>query len=385
MLEFSVLQSRVQALGFYHASVIPINIPKKLLTQYDKFIANHYHGSMSWLAKHRPARADPKKIFPQAKSILILTHPYPFIEKLKDYHEPVGTIARYARGMDYHLLLKQKLAVLQSWLKNQNIESRMITDSAPFFEKPMAAIAGIGWQGKHTNLLSHEIGNWFFLAEVFLSSEVKSKTKNKPQKKKMPTCGSCRACLDACPTDAFPKPYQLDARKCISYLTIEHTGLIDKKFHHAIGDMIFGCDLCLAACPFNKFAHQAKHLKQDALLQGSATLSLDKILNMNQTLFNHYFSQSPIKRLGLARLKRNALIALSNFFYNQTTKHHNSKQQKFLPIVISLLNDDNFMVRGSAITALHAIDKKIFNHEKQHRITNETNQAVINEWHNNKI
>ncbi len=395
----------IKELGFYHAATSPIDVPSPIIERYDEFVAKNYHGTMGWLAKNREARRDPRNIFSQATSILILTHPYPFVDEATGEdasavvrHNPPqnnigGVVARYARGVDYHVVIKEKLKTLQTWLASHHIESRVIADSAPFFEKPMAARAGIGWQGKHTNLLNRELGNWFFLAEVLLSANIiddrddpPSSTMAPPSKnmalpsKTIGSCGSCQACLDSCPTQAFPAPYQLDARKCISYLTIEHRGLIDKKFRRAMGNMLFGCDICLAVCPFNKFAESARDLKQDKILQGAAQLSIHDILTMTTEEFANRFSHSPIKRLGLVRLQRNALVVLANYFYERFDKNNDAAIQEFLPVVLSLLAHDDMAVRGSAIWCLRAISPNIFITEKEKFLPQEKNQAVIAEW-----
>ncbi len=381
----------IKGLGFYHAATSPIDIPSPIIERYDEFVAKNYHGTMGWLAKNREARRDPREIFSQATSILILTHPYPFVNEATGENPNAaahhaapqnnigGVVARYARGADYHVVIKEKLKTLQTWLASHNIESRVIADSAPFFEKPMAARAGIGWQGKHTNLLNRELGNWFFLAEVLLSAQVIDDTESSPSKT-IGSCGSCHACLDSCPTQAFPAPYQLDARKCISYLTIEHRGLIDKKFRRAMGNMLFGCDICLAVCPFNKFAETAKDLKQDETLRGAGQLSIHDILTMTAEEFANRFSHSPIKRLGLARLQRNGLIVLANYFYEHFDENNDTAIQEFLPVVLSLLTHDDMAVRGSAIWCLRAISPNIFMTEKEKFLPQEKNQAVIEEW-----
>ncbi|MCX8516264.1 MAG: DUF1730 domain-containing protein, partial [Alphaproteobacteria bacterium] len=315
------------------------------------------------------ARRDPRHIFAAVKTILVLAHPYDsghpddfsmvppamgagnnhrnahVVRPLSAFTAvPSGRVARYARGVDYHLLLKKKLAALQVWLRAQGVESRVITDSAPLFEKPMAQLAGLGWRGKHTNLVSRHLGNWFLLAEVMLSVDLLP-SHSAPSADSAPPaapaaisppaaptslttimpitraadidhCGSCQACLQSCPTNAFPAPYVLDARRCISYLTIEHHGIIDRAYRRAMGDMIFGCDICLAVCPFNKFAAAARGMKIDEQLQGSGRIDLITILTMTTDHFAARFRQSPIKRLGLKRLQRNALIALGNYFYD---------------------------------------------------------------------
>ncbi|MDI9313224.1 MAG: tRNA epoxyqueuosine(34) reductase QueG [Hydrotalea sp.] len=389
MVRLADIKSMAVDLGFYHVAVAPIKIPNDIVKKYDDYIARGYHGDMAWLANHRAARINPQHIFVETKSILVLTHPYHDQSANHSAPDaPHGLVARYARGVDYHRLLKEKLARVQDWLRAQNIASRAITDSAPFFEKPMAAVAGIGWQGKHSNLLSRDIGNWFFLAELLLSVEVSDDKNGDDAKNNQPvgSCGSCHKCLDACPTAAFPAPYQLDARKCISYLTIEHHGAIDKKFRRQIGDMIFGCDICLAVCPFNKFAASAKNLKKDARLQGPAGLGLGDILTMDGATFTNRFSQSPIKRLGLHRLQRNALIVLANYFYDGAGAGNEMARGRFLPLVLRLLQHDVAVVRGAAVWCLRAIaaadqtDGNIFHSEKEKYLPQEPDPMVAAEW-----
>ena len=247
-----------------------------------------------------------------------------------------ANISVYARHRDYHDLIKGRLKLLASWLASQacGIDLKVFVDTAPVMEKPLAEAAGLGWQGKHTNLVSRELGSWLFLGSLFTNLALA------PDAPEEDHCGSCRACLDICPTKAFPQPYLLDARRCISYLTIEHKGHIPAEFREAIGNRIYGCDDCLAVCPWNKFAETA----HEAKLQARADLLAPKIadwLALDEAGFRALFSGSPVKRIGFARFLRNLLIAAGN-----------SGESALAPLVEARLDDSSALVRGMAIWAL---------------------------------
>ena len=266
---------------------------------------------MAWMAETFARRADPKILWPEAQSVVMLALNYgPAVDplaalKLKDR----GAISVYARNRDYHEVVKGKLKTLAAWLvaaaRPEPIEVKVFVDTAPVMEKPLAAAAGLGWQGKHTNLVSREFGSWLFLGAIFTDLDLP------PDEAERDHCGVCRACLDACPTAAFPAPYKLDARRCISYLTIEHKGSIARELRPLIGNRIYGCDDCLAVCPWNKFARvgaEAKLAGRDDL----AAPPLAELAALDDAGFRARFAGGPIKRIGHARFLRNVMIAIGN-------------------------------------------------------------------------
>ncbi|TRD22083.1 tRNA epoxyqueuosine(34) reductase QueG [Palleronia caenipelagi] len=269
------------------------------------------HGQMGWMAERTHWRSDPGALWPEARSVIMLAESYsPEHNPLDDLeHRDRGAISVYAHGRDYHDVVKKRLKRVGRWLLSQpGAESHQIkvfVDTAPVMEKPLAQAAGLGWQGKHTNLLGREIGNWVFLGAIFTTLELP------PDAPEISHCGSCRACLDICPTAAFPAPYQLDARRCISYLTIEHEGPVDPELRPLMGNRIYGCDDCLAVCPWNKFAKAAR----DQRLMGDGTRRappLRALAHLDDAGFRARFAGSPIKRTGRDRFVRNVLYAIGN-------------------------------------------------------------------------
>lgn len=271
-------------------------------------IAAGHHGSMAWLAETEFRRAHPQNLWPDAKSAVILGMNYgPDSDPTLTLNDPeVGTISVYARGRDYHDLMKGRLKELAGLLARDTGEDvKVFVDTAPLMEKPLAMAAGLGWQGKHTNLVSREFGSWLFIGSIL------SAAKLTPTPPELDHCGSCRACLDVCPTDAFPAPYQLDARRCISYLTIEHAGPVEEALRTKMGNHIYGCDDCLAACPWNKFAQIGQETKLAAREDLNAP-KLSELAALGETEFRKRFSGSPIKRIGWPRFLRNVLYAIGN-------------------------------------------------------------------------
>ncbi len=293
---------------------------------------------MAYMETTRERRATPRELWPDVKSIILLGMNYaPDGDPLALLASPThANISVYARHRDYHDLIKGRLKQLASWLAAQTsgVELKVFVDTAPVMEKPLAAAAGLGWQGKHTNLVSREAGSWLFLGALFTNLALE------PDAAEEDHCGSCRACLDICPTQAFPRPYLLDARRCISYLTIEHKGHIPTEFREAIGNRIYGCDDCLAVCPWNKFAEAAREAK----LQPRADLLSPKIeawLGLDDAGFRALFSGSPVKRIGVARFMRNLLIAAGN-----------SREASLVPLIEARLDDASPLVRAMAVWAL---------------------------------
>ena len=286
----------------------PDAIPEAM-ARLEGFLDKDYHGQMGWMAERKHWRGDPTVLWPEAKSVIMLAEPY------TPDHDPMDNIAAveranisvYARNRDYHDLVKKRLKRVGRWLIEQaeGSEIKVFVDTAPVMEKPLAAAAGLGWQGKHTNLLSRELGNWFFLGAIFTTLELDPDTAENEH------CGSCRACLDVCPTDAFPAPFQLDARRCISYLTIEHHGPVDEELRPLMGNRIYGCDDCLAICPWNKFASDAREMRY-AARPDLVLPDLGEMAQLDDAGFRARFSGSPIKRIGRNRFVRNVLYAIGN-------------------------------------------------------------------------
>ena len=272
------------------------------------FLQAGYHGQMSWLADRVHWREDPAKLWPEARSVIMLAEPYtPDHDPLDDLAQKEnGVISVYARARDYHDVAKKRLKRVARWLvATTDCEVKVFVDTAPVAEKPLAHAAGLGWQGKHTNLVSRDLGNWFFLGAIFTTADLPVDAPEEDH------CGSCRRCLDICPTDAFPAPYQLDARRCISYLTIEHKGPIDEDLRPGLGNRIYGCDDCLAVCPWNKFAHAGRDQKYAARGDLEAP-PLAALAALDDAAFREKFSGSPIKRSGRNRFVRNVAYAIGN-------------------------------------------------------------------------
>ncbi len=277
-----------------------------------EFLARGRHGQMGWMAERTHWRGDPAALWPEARSVIMLAESY------TPGHDPTETLARrdrgtisvYARGRDYHDVMKKRLKRLARWLiaeagGDPPAGVKVFVDTAPVPEKPLGQAAGLGWQGKHTNLLSRRLGSWFFLGSIFTTLELA------PDEPEHEHCGACRACLDACPTGAFPAPFQLDARRCISYLTIEHKGPVDEELRPLLGNRIYGCDDCLAACPWNKFAKAAREVKYHARDDLRAP-RLAELAALDDAAFRALFSGSPVKRIGRDRFVRNVLYAIGN-------------------------------------------------------------------------
>ena len=294
---------------------------------------------MGWMAATEARRADPRVLWPEVRAIVMLGTNYgPSADPRAGLEQrDRGVVSVYARHRDYHDVIKGKLKHLASWLARSAAPDtpgvKVFVDTAPVMEKPLAAAAGIGWQGKHTNLVSRDFGSWLFLGSIFTTLDLA------PDAAEPDHCGSCRACLDACPTAAFPAPYRLDARRCISYLTIEHAGPIDRDLRPAMGNRIYGCDDCLAVCPWNKYAR----LGRDAKLAARADLgapALEALAALDESGFRTLFSGSPIKRVGHARFLRNVLIAIGN-----------SGRDDLAPHALARLRDPSPLVRGMAAWA----------------------------------
>jgi epoxyqueuosine reductase len=341
-------------------------VPKAAEAAYRDFIARGRHGTMDWLAREPDRRAQPAGMWPEARTAIMLAMNY------GPAHDPLAVLARkdlaaisvYAQNRDYHDVMKGRLKELAGWLHRETgAEVKVFVDTAPLMEKPLAQQAGLGWQGKHTNLVSRRFGSWLFLGSILTTAELPVDAPETDH------CGACRRCLDACPTGAFPRAYELDARRCLSYLTIEHKGSIPHEFREPMGNRIYGCDDCLAVCPWNKFAVEA----QEAKLQARDELvapSLERLLALDDGAFRQLFSGSPVKRIGRDRFLRNVLIAAGN-----------SGDAGLVPRLEALLGDASPLVRGAAVWALRrlATEPVVERHRIAH-LASEADPEVRDEW-----
>ena len=295
--------------GFAKLGVCRPDAVPELAERLATFVGQGMHGQMSWMAERMQWRGAPDALWPEARSVIMLAETYtPDHDPLTVLDRPDrAAISVYAQGRDYHDVVKKRLKRVGRWLIEQapGAEIKVFVDTAPVMEKPLGQAAGLGWQGKHTNLLGRDLGSWFFLGAIFTTVELE------PDAPEVSHCGSCTACLDICPTDAFPAPYRLDARRCISYLTIEHKGPVDPELRPKLGNRIYGCDDCLAVCPWNKFAREgrdARFVARDDLLAPP----LAELAALDDAGFRARFSGSPIKRIGRDRFVRNVAYAIGN-------------------------------------------------------------------------
>jgi epoxyqueuosine reductase len=334
------IRGRAIAEGFDTVRFAPAIAPPGAAERLTTFLGESRHGTMDWLERNAGRRADPKALWPEARSIIVLGANYgPDRDPLETLaQKDIGAISVYAQGADYHDVLKGKLKRLASGIAGDfAADVKVFVDTAPVLEKPLAQAAGMGWQGKHTNLVSREFGSWLFLGSVFTTLELDADAPESDH------CGQCRACLDICPTNAFPAPYQLDARRCISYLTIEHKGHIPEEFRAAIGNRIYGCDDCLAVCPWNKFAQVSREAKFHARAELRRPRLAD-LARLDDAAFRELFAGSPVKRIGRDRFVRNVLIAIGN-----------SGDAQLAPAARALLDDASELVRAMAAWALEEL------------------------------
>jgi epoxyqueuosine reductase len=299
--------ARARALGFDAIGFAQASLSPKRAAGLREYLQAGRHGEMRWMAEREKQRADPKALWPEVVSVISLGLSYaPEGDPLENLcRKQVGNISVYARNRDYHDIVKGKLKHLAQAIAALGKGVKVFVDTAPVMEKPLAMQAGLGWQGKHTNLVSRAHGSWLFLGEVFTTLEIAQDAPHADR------CGSCRACQDVCPTEAFPAPYKLDARRCISYLTIEYTGPIPEEFRVAMGNRIYGCDDCLAVCPWNKFAKAGREQKLAQREDLTAPL-LAELAALDDAAFRQKFSGSPVKRIGRNRFVRNVAIAIGN-------------------------------------------------------------------------
>lgn len=360
------LETRAAALGFDAFGVAPARSHGKSAERLFRFLELGRHGDMAWLQETANRRADPTALMPTAKSVLVLAASYAPgsdpMQALEDSGQ--GVISVYAQGRDYHDVLKGRLKEIAGLLaRRAGADVKVFVDTAPLMEKPLAAAAGVGWQGKHTNLVSRRHGSWLFLGSILTEAELPFDAPEQDH------CGSCRACLDICPTAAFPAPYQLDARRCIAYLTVEYQGHIAPEFRKAIGNRIFGCDDCLAVCPWNKFAATSREAKfAAAAATGNAPLA--DLLKLDDASFRKRFAGTPTKRGGRDRFLRNCLIAAGN-----------SADRLLIPVVMRLLVDSSPLVRAMAVWALGELATPAAIAEARLRCEHrERDEAVRAEW-----
>jgi len=362
----AALANEARALGFDCIGVTGPDAIADAGKHFRDFLDAGAHGDMDWLAANPERRADPRVLWAGVRSIIMLgvnygpdENPLAILER-----RTRGAISVYAQGDDYHDLIKKRLKALARWLvATAGGEVKVFVDTAAVMEKPLAQAAGLGWQGKHTNLVSREFGSWLFLGAIFTTLDLPRDAADTDH------CGSCQACLDICPTSAFPAPYKLDARRCISYLTIESKGPIPHEFRKAIGNRIYGCDDCLAVCPWNKFAQQGRETKLAARAELRAP-DLAGLARLDDAAFRAQFRKSPVKRIGRDRFVRNVLIAIGN-----------SNDRAFVNEAERLLDDESPLVRGAAVWALSQLTaREEFEARAARALGAEADDGVRAEW-----
>jgi epoxyqueuosine reductase len=338
MISHSSLQAQATALGFDAFGLCRADAVPSLAARLEAFLQQGLHGDMIWMEERASQRANPKELWPDVRSIIMLGMSYaPAQDPLQHHNQSdIGVISVYAQGRDYHDVVKSRLKALARWIVDTHGgDVKVFVDTAPVMEKPLAMAAGLGWQGKHSNIVSRTHGSWLFLGAIYTTHELPTSEPHQDH------CGSCSACQDICPTQAFIAPYQLDARKCISYLTIEFKGMIPLAYRKAIGNRIYGCDDCLAVCPWNKFAVSAR----ESAFQPRSELTAPRLVDLaqlNDADFRVLFSGSPIKRIGRDRFVRNVLVALGN----------TAPSYDVIAVVASRLTDNSALVRAAAVWAL---------------------------------
>jgi epoxyqueuosine reductase len=360
------IRDKALELGFDVVGFAPAQTTPVARAHLADFVARGLHGDMGWMEETAERRADPQVLWPEARSAIVVGLNYGPVEDPMAglQRRDRGLVSVYARGRDYHDVLKKRLRVLARWIhETLAAEVKLFVDTAPLMEKPLAEAAALGWQGKHTNLVSREFGSWLFLGEVLTTLDLA------PDAPETDHCGECRRCLDVCPTKAFPAPYQLDARRCISYLTIEHKGHIAREFRVPMGNRIYGCDDCLAVCPWNKFATPAPLDEFRGRVDLEAPL-LAELAVLDDVSFRSRFSGSPIKRIGRDRFARNVLIAIGN-----------AGERLLVEPARRLLDDPSPLVRAMAVWALsRLLGASDFSALAAQRAATEEDPDVRAEW-----
>lgn len=360
------LAARAKEAGFDDIGIARADARPDLPGKLGNWLALGRHGEMGWMEETALRRADPLTLWPDAKSVIMLAMNYGPESNPLDLLErrDRAAISVYARNRDYHDLVKKRLKQVARWLAEESgAEVKVFVDTAPVMEKPFAEAAGLGWQGKHTNLVSRKLGSWFFLGAIFTTLSFDADERHDDR------CGECRRCLDICPTNAFPAPYELDARRCISYLTIEHKGHIPREFRRPMGNRIYGCDDCLAVCPWNKFASRAREDAFHSREELEAPL-LEELATLDDAAFRTFFSGSPIKRIGRDRFVRNVLIAIGN-----------SGETGLRDVAWKLAGDLSPLVRAAAIWAFGELGGAEELHARAAaEIEREADEDVREEW-----
>ena len=362
----NALKERAATEGFGACGIVPGVLAPVAGARLHDWLAEGRHGDMLWMESRATERASPDALWPEVKSVIMLGMSYAPVDDPMALaeHPDRARISVYARGRDYHDVVKGALKRLAGWLAHEaGVGVKVFVDTAPVMEKALAEAAGIGWQGKHSNVVSKDHGSWLFLGAIYTTADLQPDAPGEDR------CGSCRACQDICPTDAFPAPYRVDARRCISYLTIEHKGPIPHEFRAAIGNHIYGCDDCLSVCPWNKFAESAAANKAFLPRAELVAPSIADLLTLDDAAFRTLFAGSPIKRTGRDRFVRNVLIAAGN----------SANTDLVLP-VIALLDDPAPVVRGAAVWALAHLDQTQFEKERVVRQAVEDDEEVSQEW-----
>jgi epoxyqueuosine reductase len=359
----TALKARAREIGFDEVRITKASLAATIGDELEAYVGAGHHGDMGWMVETLERRKTPDAMWPEAKSAIMLAMNYDqgldAFARLEQ--KSTGVISTYALNRDYHDIIKSKLKILASWFATASgHDVKVFVDTAPLMEKPLAAQAGLGWPGKHTNLVSRQLGSWFFIGSILTTAELPS------DEAEIDHCGSCQACLDICPTKAFRAPHQIDARRCISYLTIEHKGHIATEFREMMGNRIYGCDDCLAICPWNKFASESREIKLKAR-EELIEPQLSELLKLDDVAFRELFSGSPVKRIGRDRFIRNVLIAAGN-----------SDDLSLIPKVKNLLNDASPLVRAMAVWALGQLSKDEF--IKARSCVVEFDDNVLTEW-----
>lgn len=362
----NTLQDRAKGEGFVAFGIAPGRLAPAAGVRLRQWLREGLHGDMLWMESRADERANPDILWPEVKSVIMLGMSYapPQDPMVLADQDTRARISVYAQGRDYHDVVKGALKRLAGWLAHEaDAGVKVFVDTAPVMEKALAQSAGLGWQGKHSNVVSREHGSWLFLGAIYTTAELE------PASPAEDSCGSCHACLDICPTNAFPAPYRLDARRCISYLTIEHKGPIDLELRPLIGNHIYGCDDCLAVCPWNKFAETAAAHKAFSPRAELVAPQIADLLTLDDAAFRQLFSGSPIKRIGRDRFVRNVLIAAGN-----------GTDAGLISQIEVLLADPAPVVRGAAIWALGRLSPEAFAQRRQDLFAGEQDASVLAEW-----